>query len=111
MLTLSRENQFHKTGNKTICINTSGELVQTIGHLGGVVLRYQTLRSSPCVLTLYDFLCDLCVETGLNLLTYQTIKLYSELRSYTLVLKFVECDGAKKFFAKMYLDALQGGVK
>lgn len=110
-LTIGRDNSFKRDGNNAIAISTSGELITAFGSHGGVVLRYATMRSYPSVHTLYDLLCDLCVECDCNLLAYKYIRLYSELRSYTLTIQLDDSADAQRYFAKMYIDALRGGSR
>lgn len=96
--------QYIKNGNEAIAVNTASTRLAVMGYLGSVVLKSPRLKATPKVLTLYDALAELCLLSGINLLKYRDIHIYSEFHGTCLTIHFDGSEESRKFFNKMWFD-------
>lgn len=91
------------TGNANLAVNTDMNTYSVCGKFGSVGV--ELLGSGYFnVYTLYDILGILCRQSGVNLLSYERIQLYSKFASYTTTFRLSQSHEAKRFFAKMAID-------
>lgn len=90
-------------GNRAVAINTTTEDVSLIN---GVVLRSDHIKETPHVLSLYNLLGEYCRLFKRCLLTYDKIRIYSEMRKESFVIRFKIGKETERFFTKMYMDVV-----
>ena len=96
------------TGNNVwrgikLALNTTNELIEAIGVNGSVILRTDSPSDNmPRIYNLFGLLTQLCRETGLNLMSYKQLRLYSPGRGYETIICFDQSIEARRFFTKMY---------
>lgn len=90
-------------GAKVLDINTGHYGFYVYGKLGSVVevARGQNIR----YMSLFELLIQLCVSTGVNIMSYDLVQLGSTDVPYSTKISFKHGVDADRFFMKMHLEA------
>lgn len=89
---------------RAIAINTCGVRIEPLGVQGSVVAVSDKSGDMGELKSLYGMFGSLCETTGVNLLSYERIRIYSATRRCELVIHLSQTQDAKRFFGKMSLD-------
>lgn len=75
--------------------------------VGGSVVRWSKMNGvEKTILPLYDLLIILCRQTGINLMSYETIQLGSRSMLWQSTVRLLHTEDADRFYTKMYLDVV-----
>lgn len=86
-------------------LNTTNECIEVSGVQGSVAIRTESPADGfPKMYNLYQLLAQLCYETGINLMSYKRLRLYSPGRGYETIIHFDQSIEARRFFTKMYFE-------
>ena len=92
---------------RVLYLDTGKTVLDIIGLRGSVCIWPGDSSKRLKVYTLYDALGCLCRNTGVNLMSYKELHLYSDVRRTTTTIELSDSAEAKRFFTKMYLDVLR----
>ena len=92
------------TSGVAAALNMQTDIVKCLGLSGSVVTRQASPCDIPAVMTLYDLLGGLCLESRMNLLTYEVLRIYAPDRRYETVIRLSRTKQSQRFFTKMYFD-------
>lgn len=98
---------YKTVGASEFIINTGDLVYEILGCLGSVCVRPGSVHNRSKACTLYELLGVLCHESGVNLLSYRTLRICNDLRRVTTTIKFYDCIETDRYLTKMYMDVVK----
>lgn len=92
------------SGSREIVLSTTTEVFYLYGETGSVVTSCRWLASDPISSTLYETLSRLYHESGVNLMRYDKIQLYSSQFKCWTEISLIHNQESDRYFSKMWLD-------
>lgn len=90
-------------GQRRLLINLGDEVANCSGD---VFIRETRFVKTQQLFTLYDFLGSACKDSGLNLMGYEMIKIFSPRYEGVVTVMLKQTAEAKRFYTKMFMDVM-----